>query len=111
VPKRAFEPDYDEWEPPAELLEMIADKKLLQRDRVELIIAFYASAHGGNSPTYEKIGEIMGASRGNVYRFAMELTQPPRARAVKRNGQFWLLDSEYTHPKIKSEFSQVLRAS
>jgi hypothetical protein len=111
MPRRAFEPDYDEWEPSSELLEMIEDKKLLQRDRVELIVAFYASSHGGNSPTYEKVGEILGISRGNVYKYAMELTQPPHPRAVKRNGQFWLLNSEYTHPKIKSKFPRVLRAS
>jgi hypothetical protein len=32
----------------------LPQKKLRQRDRVELVIAFYAADHGGNSPTYEK---------------------------------------------------------
>lgn len=108
---RAFAPDYDQWEPPDQLLELMANKHLRQRDRVELIIAFYAADHGGNSPTYEKIGEILGASKGNAYKFAMELTQPWECRAVKRNGQFWLINSRYTHPVIKSEFSAVLRPS
>lgn len=103
-----FMPDYDQWEPPTELLEMIAQKKLRQRDRVELVIAFYAADHGGNSPTYEKIGEILGIPRGNAYKFAMELTMAHQRRAVKRNGQFWLINSEYTHPVIKGKMSQVL---
>jgi hypothetical protein len=101
-------PDYDQWEPPSELLEMIAAKKLRQRDRVELIIAFYAVDHGGNSPTYEKIGEVLRTSRGNAYKFAMELTMPWECRATKKNGQFWLLNSQYTHPSIRSRFSEVL---
>lgn len=106
-----FVPDYDQWEPPDELLDLIAQKKLRQRDRVELIIAFYAASHGGNSPTYDKIGEILGTSKGNAHKYAMELTQPWECRAMKKNGQFWLINSEYTHPVIQSKFSGVLRSS
>ena len=104
--RKTFDPDYDPWEPPSELLDMLHNKKLLQRDRVELVVAFYAESHGGNSPTYEKIGEIMCIPRPNAYRFAMELTMGDHPRAIKRNGKFWLLNSQYSHPLIKERFSE-----
>jgi len=105
---RKFEPDLDQWDAPEELLELIADKKLRQRDRVELVIAFYAADHGGVSPTYEEIGKIMGISAGNAFNYAMELTRPWECRAVKRNGKFWLVNSQYSHPVIREKrFSEV----
>lgn len=106
-----FTPDDDQWEPPMELMELLTQKRLRQRDRVELVIAFYAADHGGNSPTYDKIGEVLSTSKGNAYKFAMELTQSNERRAVKRNGQFWLINSQYTHPVIKQQFAGVLRPS
>lgn len=105
---KPFVPDYDTWEPPSELLDLLTQKHLRQRDRVELIVAFYAADHGGNSPTYEKIGEVMDIDRGNAYKYAMQLCQPWECRAVKKNGQFWLVDSEYSHPVIRSKFKDVL---
>lgn len=106
-----FEPDYDIWEPPDELLDLLADKRLKQRDRVELVIAFYAADHGGNSPSFQHIADIMGISKGNAYKYAKELTQDPFKRAVHRNGEFWLTNSTYTHPVIKSRFMRLLRSS
>lgn len=97
-------PESDHWEPPPELLDLIdkkKNKKMRQRDRVELVIAFYAAEHGGNTPTYEKIGQVMGIPRANAHRFAMELTQPWERRAIKTNGKFWLVNSVYSHPIIR----------
>jgi len=106
-----FEPDYDDWEPPDELSDLLSQKQLYQRDRVELVIAFYAAEHGGNTPTYEKIADIMHIPRSNAYKFAMQLCSPWEKRAVKKNGKFWLIDSEYSHPVIKSKFKEVLHSS
>ena len=111
MPRRSFTPDYDQWEPPDDLLDMLSDKKLRQRDRVEMIIAFYAADHGGNSPTFDEIGAILGISKGNAYKYAMELTQDSERRAKRKNGTFWLVNSEYTHPVIKSRFPAVLHKS
>src|SRR5258706_6326796 len=105
----------DLWEPPAELIEFLDKKKhpkFRQRDRVELIVAFYSLAHGGNAPTYEKIGEVLKISRSNAHRFAMELTMESERRAVKRNGKFWLINSQYSHPVIRERrFSAVVQES
>jgi len=110
--RKPFQPDLDEWIPPDELIELIANKDLLQRDRVELIIAFYAADHGGNTPTYEKIGKIMGISTGNAFNYAMQLTRPWECRAVKKNGEFFLVNSQYSHPVIReSRFSEVIHTS
>lgn len=105
---KPFVADYDVWEPPSELLDLLTQGSLRQRDRVELVVAFYAAEHGGNSPTYEKIGEIMDIDRGNAYKYAMQLCSPWECRAIKKNGQFWLINSEYTHPVIQSKFKDVL---
>jgi hypothetical protein len=103
----------DGWEPPDELLGRIDKKnKLLQRDRVELVIAFYALDHGGNSPTYEEIGAVLNIPRANAHRFAMELTRPWERRAIKRDGKIWLVQSDYSHPVLKEpRFAKVMRAT
>lgn len=106
MPVRA---ENEPWDPPEELLEIIADRKLHQRDRVELVIAFYAADHGGTPPTYDEIAAVIGIHRQNAYRFAMELLQTPHPRAVRRNGKFWLIDSRYSHPIIKKRFSALLQ--
>jgi hypothetical protein len=99
----------DEWTPPPDLLDLLKDTSIRQRDRVELIIAYYAADHGGNSPPFQIIADVMGISKGNAYRYALELAQPWRGRAVRRDGQFWLVESQYTHPVIKRRFKRVLK--
>lgn len=102
--------DIDIWEPPPELLDLIDKKKhrMYQRDRIELIVAFYASEHGGNSPTFECMGKILKCGRSNAFLYAMELTRDDQRRAVRRNGKFWLVNSQYTHPVIKEKFPTVI---
>lgn len=109
MPKLAL--NHDDWEPSDELLDAIDKKKhkgLRQRDRAELVVAAYASAHGGNSPTFEELGEIMGCGRGNAYRFAMELTMDSQRRAVHKGGKFWLVNSKYTHPLVRQLYPEAL---
>jgi hypothetical protein len=108
--------DREKWVPPEELLILIKkDKKekkktMYQRDRVELIVAFYAADHGGNSPTFDEIADVMKISRSNAHKYALELTLPTENRAVRRNGQYWLVSSVYTHPLIKERFPHILRS-
>jgi hypothetical protein len=102
-----YSPEDKPWEPPDELLQLLKDTSIRQHTRVELIVAFYAYDHGGNAPPFQLIADIMDISKGNAYRYAMTLAA--RGSAISRHGDFWLVDSKYTHPLVKKRFKRILR--
>ena len=93
----AFVPDYDDWNPPSEMYELLAEVKYT-RDRVEIVHAFYAATHRGQGPFASEIARVLGIAKQNVERRMLELIAEGRAR--KLHGKFILIAGNYTHPKV-----------
>ena len=98
MPRLAFQPNYDSWDPPDELLSLLDDKALRTRDRVELVWAFYSRDHNGPGPWASEIAAVLSICKSNVERCMTELVAEGRAR--KRNGKFSLVKGKYSHPSI-----------
>jgi hypothetical protein len=109
------------WNPPDELIGLLQDRRLKQYDRVELIVAFYAGDHGGCSPSWQEIADVLTlaprkqrkghksaakVSKGNAYIYGMQLVGRGRARSL--DGKFWLTHSQYSHPVIRAKFTHIM---
>lgn len=97
-----FQPILDKWEPPDELFERLADKRLRTRDKVELVYSYFAADHHGQGPYASEIAEVLGIAKQNVEQQMVKLVA--EGRATKRHGRFYLSPARWTHP-IVSKFS------
>lgn len=93
-----FVPDYDQWEPPSELIELLATMRRT-RDKVEAVYAFYANDHKGQGPYASEIASVLGVNKSNVERRMTELISEGRAK--KLHGKFVLVRGTYTHPTVR----------
>lgn len=91
------------WLPPKATLERLIDPKLRQRDRTEILIAAYAFAHGGNSPTSYELAIILGVAHATVLAYIKELLIEDPARAYRRHGKLFLARGRYDHPWLDSQ--------
>jgi|SRR5579859_743948 len=92
-----FVPNYDHWQPPAALLDLLPALPLT-RDRVEAVIAFYAAEHGGQGPYAREIAEVLNIAKQNVEQRMTELIAEGRAR--RHNGKYMLNAADYHHPAL-----------
>jgi hypothetical protein len=97
--RKPFKPDYDTWEPPSDLLDLLADKALQTRDKVELVFSFYARDHKGQGPWAREIACVLSIAKQNVERRMTELIAEGRAKKI--NGKFVLTEGKYSHPAIR----------
>jgi hypothetical protein len=100
-----FVPNYDHWEPPAALLELLPSLPLV-RDRVEAVIAFYCADHGGQGPFAREIAEVLHIAKQNVERRMNELIAEGRAR--RHNGKYMLCAAHYQHPALAPVDSDLI---
>ncbi len=89
------------WFPPRPFIQEMLKEHLTQRDRVELIIASYAAEHGGNAPSWYVVAYVLKVSYVAAVLYATQLTTGEYPRAVKKGSEFWLIESEYSHPLIR----------
>ena len=94
-----FQPQYDKWEPPDDLLNLLATQGLRTRDKVEIVYAFYAKTHNGQGPYASEISIVLGISKHNVEMRMQELIN--EGRAIRINGKFTLQRAQYTHAAIR----------
>jgi len=94
-----FQPQYDRWEPPDDLLNLLSDNRLRTRDKVELVYAFYSKAHNGQGPYASEIAEVLSISKRTIEIAMVALIA--ENRAVKINGKFALRKATYTHEAIR----------
>src|SRR5258708_39420499 len=87
-----FIPNYDHWQPPAALLDLLPSL-LHTRDRVEAVIAFYAAEHGGQMPYAREIADVLHIAKQNVEQRMTELIAEGRARRL--NGKYMLCAAHY----------------
>lgn len=88
------------WLPPKVVLERLLDPHLKQRDRIEILIAQYAYAHGGNSPSAYELSDLMGISHRGVLFYIDALRSADPARAYRRHGRLFLTGTSYHHPLL-----------
>lgn len=102
---KAFEPEYDEWLPPEELLIALHDPSLKTRDKVELIIGVYAVQHRGLHPSAEKIHRVLGLCKTRVETVMTELIAA--GRAEKLHGKFVLKRGVYQNPVVSEVLAEL----
>lgn len=66
-------------------------------DQTEIFVAQYASSHGGNFPKIEEIATALGSSRGNAFKWIVELVASERL--IDRDGHYWIADGTYQPPE------------
>jgi hypothetical protein len=94
---RTFTPDYDQWEPPTELVEHLSTLTLT-RDKVEAVFVVYAHYHHGQGPYASEIARILSLSKQTVENRMKDLIIIGRASRI--HGKYAILTGNYTHPAL-----------
>ena len=84
------------WVAPKSVLLRLANPALHPEDRVEIVMAAYASAHGGNLPSQIITAELLGITRTWVSYSIKKLIMQNRASFI--HGELVLTNSEWKHP-------------
>jgi hypothetical protein len=84
------------WMPPRDVVNMLLDPSLKQRDRVEIVIVAFSVSHPGHTPSWDEIARILGITKRVVYEYGKQLKDEGRAEI--RDGKFCLHPSNYEHP-------------
>lgn len=95
------------WMPPRNVVQLLLDPKLLQRDRVEIVICAYSASVPGHSPSWDEIGRVLGIAHVNARLYGRQLLD--LGRAEMRNGKFCLKPAAYSHPIIRARFPDIFR--
>lgn len=103
--RKLFEPDLDRWTPPEQLLELLTDKSLRTRDKVELVCGYYAWKHHGQHPYASEIKDILGISKTRVEQAMEQLVS--HGRAVRIHGKFALRNGRYTNPVVSRLLAEI----
>lgn len=96
------------WMPPREVVKALLDPKLLQRDRIEVVIVAYGATHPGHTPSWDELGRILGIAYVNARLYGRQLLD--LGRAEMRDGKFCLKPAGYSHPIIRARFPSIYRA-
>lgn len=95
------------WMPSREIIVALLDAKLLQRDRVEIIIVCYNALHPGHTPGWSELGRILGIADVNARLYGRQLVDLKRAEW--RDGKFCLIAAAYAHPIIRARWPHIYR--
>ncbi len=97
--RQVFEPNYDTWTPPEELLILLQDESLRTRDKTELVCGFYAWQHNGQHPYPSEVARILGVSTERVQQAMTQLIAA--GRATRKHGKFSLALGRYSNPVVE----------
>src|SRR4030042_186970 len=100
IVRNLFEPnpDFVEWIPPEELLNILKDDELRAYEKVELVCGYYAWQHHGQHPFASEIAKVLNVSKQAVEHSMDRLRL--KGRATKKNGKFALVNGRYTNPTV-----------
>lgn len=77
------------WKPKKEIQKQLADPTMCGLDKVRLVIQIYAQDHGGNTPTYRTIAQVLDDGPGNIHRYISVMVEQGRVRRKDRH--YWLV--------------------
>lgn len=89
------------WLPNKDVLYALLDARLRQIDRVAIIIAAYSADHGGATPPWVVVGDILGVEKSTAYGYGMRLASERVRRGQFKHSVFYLTESTYSHPLLE----------
>ncbi len=89
----------NQWIPGEDCLLSLLDPALRQAERVERVIVYHKYDTGGQSPSWDTVGGVLGISREAARQYGAELVK--RERADKVRGQLILRHGKYLHFFVK----------
>jgi hypothetical protein len=97
------EASQDQWIPSEDCLKQLLNPDLRQCERVEIIIVYHKFDNGGQSPSWDTVGGVLGISHTSARQYGRELLD--LARADKVRGHLVLRHGRYLHFLIKRRTS------
>ena len=93
------------WLPDRLILLALSNARLKQIERVAIVVVAYAKDHGGASPPWTVVGDVLGINKSTARDYGIRLAANREHIGEFRHASFYLRNAVYEHPLL----TKVLR--